>query len=267
MMEPPEKPLAGKRIVVTRAPEQAGELIRTLTHLGAEIITIPSVAFESPEDSRPLDRALAELGSFDWVLFTSQNAVRFVALRLKQLGLPPTIQRIAAVGPATAETAKQQGFHVDYVATNHTAHSLARELRDSVAGRRVLLPRSDRADDQVAGALREDGAQVADVIAYRTVAPEVPDQTVLDRIRGGEFDVAIFSSPSAFHNLNGFLGAGELAKLAERVQFATVGPTTARAMREAGVRVHIEAEEASAAGLADAILKHYHDGLSIPRQP
>ncbi len=265
MTDVPDKPLAGKRIVVTRAPEQAVELIRTLAHMGAEIIALPSVAFEPPEDSRALDRALGELRTFDWVLFTSQNAVRFVSLRLKQIGLPPAIQRIAAVGPATAEAARQQGFHVDYVATHHTAHSLARELRDSVAGGTVLLPRSDRADDHIAEALREGGAQVTDVIAYRTVAPEAPDQAVLGRIRSGEFDVAIFSSPSAFHNLNGFLGAGLLAKLAESVQFAAIGPTSARAMREAGVRVHIEAEEASAAGVAEAIVKHYHDRPPISR--
>jgi uroporphyrinogen III methyltransferase / synthase len=261
-----EKPLAGKRIVVTRAPEQASELIRTLTHMGAEIIALPAVAFESPEDSQALDDALSELGSFDWVLFTSQNAVRFVSDRLKQIGLPPTIQRIAAVGPATAEAAKQLGFHVDYVATHHTAHSLAGELRDSLAGGKVLLPRSDRADDHIAGALRDGGARVTDVVAYRTVAPEAPDQALLGRIRGGEFDVAVFSSPSAFHNLDAFLGAGEMAKLAETVLFAAIGPTTARSMREAAVRVHIEAEEASAAGVADAIVKHYLDRPPIPRK-
>jgi len=154
---------------------------------------------------------------------------------------------------------------VDYVATNHTAHALAQELRETLAGGNVLVPRSDRAGDDVAVALREGGAQVTDVVAYRTVAPEAPDQAVLDRIRAAEIDVAIFASPSAFHNLDGFLGAGELAKLAERVQFAAIGPTTAKAMREAGVRVHIEAEEASAAGLADSIAKYYRERLAAPR--
>ena len=103
------------------------------------------------------------------------------------------------------------------------------------------------------------GAHVADVIAYRTIAPEAPDHAVLEHIRVGEVDVIIFASPSAFHNLAGFLGASHLVKLAESVQFAAIGPTTARAMRESGVRVHIEAEEASAAGLADAIAKYYRE--------
>jgi uroporphyrinogen III methyltransferase/synthase len=266
MTNAPDNPLAAKRILVTRAPEQAQALIHELHRFGAEVILLPVVAFEAPHDSAPLDHALHELSTFDWVLFTSQNAVRFVSGRLDQLGLQRNSQRIAVVGPATAEVAKQQGFQVDYVATNHTARSLANELQGSVNGRRVLLPRSDRADNQFANALRESGASVTDVIAYRTVSPEAPDQAVLDRIRAGQVDVIIFSSPSAFHNLAGFLGVSDLIKLAELVQFAAMGPTTAKAMRESGVRVHIEAAEASAAGLADAIVKHYHDRAIPPRQ-
>jgi uroporphyrinogen-III synthase len=267
MIDASAKPLEGKRIVVTRAPDQAGELIRTLEHMGAEIVALPAVAFESPEDSKALDRALAQLRTFDWVLLTSQNAVRFVALRLEQAGIPPVVRQVAVVGPATEEAAKLQGFHVNYVATNHTAHSLAKELRDAFTGRRVFLPQSDRAGDHLAIALREGGAQVTDVVAYRTVAPEAPDQSALDRIRAAEIDVTIFASPSAFHNLDGFLGPGELAKLAEHVQFAAIGPTTAKAMRESGVRVHIEAEEASATGLADAIAKYYLERPGHARQP
>jgi uroporphyrinogen III methyltransferase/synthase len=261
-----EKPLASKRIVVTRAPEQAQALVHELERLGAEVILLPVVAFEPPENSGPLDRALGELSAFDWVLFTSQNAVRFFSRRIEQLGVGMPTQHIAALGPATAEVARQQGFSVDYVATHHTAHGLASELQASVKGRRVLLPHSDRADDQIAKSLREVGAEVADVVAYRTVAPGALDQAVLDRIRGGEVDVTVFASPSAFHNLAGFLGVGTLVKLAETVQFAAIGPTTARAMRESGVRVHIEAEEASAAGLADAIVKHYQDWPASSRR-
>jgi uroporphyrinogen-III synthase len=265
MIDATEKPLAGKRIVVTRATEQAGELTRALEHMGAEIIALPTVAFGAPEDSRPLDGALDELATFDWVLFTSQNAVRFVALRLEQLGIHPAIQQIAVMGPATAEAARREGLQVDYVAENHTALSLAQEMCDSFAGRRVFLPRSDRAEDHTAKALRDAGALVTDAIAYRTIAPLAPDRSILDRIRSAEIDVAIFASPSAFHNLDGFLGAGELARLAEHIQFAAIGPTTAKAMRDSGVRVHIEAEEASAAGLADAIAKYYHERPSTPR--
>jgi uroporphyrinogen-III synthase len=259
------KPLTGKRIVVTRAEEQASELIRTLEHLGAEVTLVPAVAFEPPEDSGPLDRALQELSRFDWVLFTSQNAVRFASIRLKQLGLPPATRQIAAVGPATAATARLEGFHVDYVATNHTARSLAGELRDQIADRSVFLPRSDRSDPAIARALSEAGARVTDAIAYRTTAPPPPPAAILSGLRSADFDVAIFASPSAFHNLDGFLGSGSLAALAGRTQFAAIGPTTAKAMHEAGVRVHIEAEEATSAGLADAIVKYFHDHAAPSR--
>jgi uroporphyrinogen III methyltransferase/synthase len=265
MTNVPDKPLAAARIVVTRASHQAQSLVHELERFGAEVILLPAVAFEAPQDSGPLDHALGELSKFDWVLFTSQNAVRFVSSRLEQLGLANIAQRIATLGPATAEISREQGFPVDYVATNHTARSLADELRDSINGRSVFLPHSDRADDQIANALRESGALVTDVIAYRTVAPEEPDQAILDRIRGGAVDVIIFASPSAFDNVAAILGTGDLITIAEHVQFAAIGPTTARAMRESGVRVHIEAEEPSAEGLADAIVKHYKDGAAPPR--
>lgn len=261
-----EKPLAGKRIVVTRAPEQAQDLVSALERLGAEVILLPTVAFAPPEDSGPLDRALRTLSGFDWVLFTSHNAVRFFSRRMSELGLkrmPPAspAPRIAAVGPATAEAAEQEGFHVGYVAKNSTGESLARELRPSLVGRKVLLPRSDRADARLPTALRESGAEVSEVIVYRTAAPEKLDRAILGRIRGGEVDVIAFASPSAFHNLSAAMGSNsDLAGLSSRVRFAAIGPTTARAMREAGVPVEIEASEASAAGaggLADSVAKYF----------
>jgi len=253
------KPLLGKRIVVTRAPEQAGEITRLLEQLGAEVILLPAVAFSAPADPHPFDRALHELGDFDWILFTSQNAVRFSASRLRQIGLPATVKQVAVVGPATADAASREGFRVDYVATHSTAHALAGELGESLNGCTVFLPRSDRSDPELVDALRETGATVTDVIAYRTVAPVVSDPVALERVRHADFDVAIFSSPSAFQNLDGMLGVGTLAKLANKVRYAAIGPTTARAMRGAGVRVHIEAEEASSAGLADAIVKYFEE--------
>jgi len=265
-MESAAKPLLGKRIVITRAPEQAGEITRLLEHLGAEVILLPAVAFSVPADPHPLDRALHELGDFDWILFTSQNAVRFTASRLRQLGLPATVKQVAAVGPATADAAGREGFRVDYVAEHSTAHALAGELGESLDGCAVFLPRSDRSDPELAEALREGGATVTDVIAYRTMAPVDPDPAALKRVRHADFDVAIFSSPSAFQNLDAMLGAGTLAEVAQKARYAAIGPTTAKAMRHAGVRVHIEAEEASSAGLADAIVKYFQEHSAPSRR-
>jgi uroporphyrinogen-III synthase len=121
----------------------------------------------------------------------------------------------------------------------------------------VLLPRSDRADERLPNLLRETGAQVTDVVAYRTAVPESLDAGIVDRVHRGEVDAIVFASPSAYHNLSDAMGAPRLADLSSRVDFAAIGPTTARALREAAARVTIEANESSAAGLADAIAKHY----------
>src|ERR1700730_3407334 len=153
------QPLSGKRIVVTRAARQAQELRRSLEDMGAEVLLMPTVSFLAPEDGKALDSALGELLRFDWVLFTSQNAVGFFIKRCRELGLdresfdwPKPL--VAVVGPATAQVATERGLRVSFVATEHTGEGLARELRILVDGGKVLLPRSDRGDDRLLNALR-----------------------------------------------------------------------------------------------------------------
>jgi len=267
----PEKPLHGKRIVLTRAPEQAREWTQALEEMGAEVILLPAVTFFPAEPSGALDTALGSLSEFDWILFTSQNAVRFFSRRLKQLGLslrpadsagPPDGSArpcIAAVGPATAQAAAEAGFHVDYIAAHHSGESLARELFDSLAGRKILLPRSDRADDRLPTALRNSGAQTTEVVAYRTAAPGSLDPGILDRLRRAEVDAIVFASPSAYHNLSALMGSADTAALSAQVQFVAIGPTTARTLRETGARVALEAGEGAsgAAALAASIAALY----------
>lgn len=269
-MDTLSEPLAGKRIVVTRAPEQAQDLIRGLEQLGAEVLRMPTVRFVAPADCESLDRRLRELARFDWVLFTSQNAVGFFCQRCQELGLDRKFFRLskpllAAVGPQTAQVATQKGLRVDFVAHEQTGEGLARELRDSVGGRKVLLPRSDRGDRRLLSALRGCGADVTEVIVYRTAAPETLDPEVLNRIRRGEVDAIVFASPSAFHNLCESIGSAELVKISARIQFAAIGPTTARALREAGARVGIEASTPSGRGLSDSIAKYYQRQVSTAR--
>ena len=257
----PGEPLAGKRVVVTRAPEQSQELVDALENLGAEVLLMPVVSFAPPEDSTELDAALRNKKDFDWMLFTSQNAVRFVFLRACELShvqpVQPPRPKVAAVGWATAQAAKNLDLRVDFVAQTQTGESLAAELRDQMVGKRVLLPRSDRVDDRLPDALREAGAQVKEVVAYRTLRPASLDPEILGAVRRAEVAAVVFASPSAYHNLAAFVPAAELAALSERVQFAAIGSTTTRALREAGARVAIEANDSSSAGLADAIAKYY----------
>jgi len=257
----PGEPLAGKRVVVTRAEEQSQELVDALENLGAQVLLMPTVSFAPPEDSTELDAALRNKKDLDWILFTSQNAVRFVFLRACELThvqpVQPPRPKIAAVGVATAQAARNLDVRVDYVAQTQTGESLAAELRDQLAGKRVLLPRSDRVDDRLPDALREAGAQVKEVVAYRPLRPESLDAEILGALRKAEIAAIVFASPSAYHNLAAFVPPAELARLSERVQFATIGSTTTRALREAGARVAIEANDSSSAGLADAIAKYF----------
>jgi uroporphyrinogen III methyltransferase/synthase len=257
--------------VVTRAAEQAVELAAALRQLGAEILLLPTVTFAPPEDSSSLDAAIARLTEFDWIFFTSPNAVRFFAQRKQESaprssGAKPGNWKVGVVGPATAEAATRKGFQVDYVAGNHSAEALAREIGGRIRGCRVLLPRSDRADERLPCALREAGAEVTDAVAYRTAAPQHLDPQALGRVRNAEVDTILFASPSAFFNLWDFIPAAELAALSTRLQFAAIGPTTARALRDAGVRVEIEALEPSVTALADAIADYYRRQPSIARR-
>ncbi len=270
-MDRASKPLAGKRIVVTRAPDQAQELVRELERVGAEVLILPTVSFAPPADFSALDSAVRAIGGFDWILFTSQNAVRFFAQRCRELKLDPKSRQnprpqIAAVGAATAKAAADAGFRVDYTAAKQTAESLVEELVEQVWGsigaRSVLLPRSDRADERLPRALREAGARVTEVVAYRTAAPESLDPGIVDRVRQAEVAAIVFASPSAYDNLADIVGADSLAELSTRVEFAAIGPTTARALRESGARVAIESNEPSAAGLADSIAKYYQRQVS-----
>jgi uroporphyrinogen-III synthase len=165
------KPLNGRRIVITRAIEQSRELKERLESLGATVLLLPAVSFSEPSDVTDLDRAIRRVQSFDWILFTSANAVRFFAARCRKLEIMPGEKanpQCAAVGPATASAAAAEGFKIEYVAKEFLGTALARELGEALAGKRVLLPRSERAGRELPNALKAAGAEVTDVVAYRT---------------------------------------------------------------------------------------------------
>jgi uroporphyrinogen-III synthase len=256
-----DKPLAGKRVVITRAPEQAREVLHELAEAGAEPLLLPCVAFSPASDPRALDDALRSLSRFDWVVFTSHNAVEscaqragVIAVSLKPAALSP---RVAAVGPATANAASRAGFRVDVVAKHFRGEALAAELGASLAGKRVFLPRSNCAGRELPSALATLGADVTEVIAYETGLPKTIDRSVLGAVRSGQVDVVTFFSPSAFRNLAAELGLASMRQLAGRVALAAIGPVTAKAMREQGLRVDIVAEEARPSALIAAIREFF----------
>jgi uroporphyrinogen-III synthase len=250
-------PLAGKRVVITRAALESSELLERLSGFGAIPIFLPLISFAAPESYAPLDTALLEWSRFDWVMFTSAYAVQALITRAARQGRSVTknaaTPRIAVVGPATKDKAEKAGFFVHHMARTHLGVALAEELGDSLGGKRVLLPRSDRANPDLPSALRKFGARVTEVIAYRTVRPTDADQEKLAGVARGEADAILFFSPSAVHSFVELSGRKQLSILQDRVAMAAIGPVTARALREFGVHRIVLASEPSAAAVVQAL--------------
>jgi uroporphyrinogen-III synthase len=254
------RPLEGKRIVVTRAVEQAQDLLARLEDMGATVLLFPAVSFSEPSDTAELDRAVRSLGEFDWILFTSANAVRFFARRCRKLRVEPgqdANYRCAAVGPATASAVAAEGFSVDHVAQEFLGAALAHELSASLAGKKVILPRSDRARPDLPNALKAVGAEVTEVVAYHTGGVGAIEPGVLRAIREAQVDVISFFSPSAIDNMRGELGEDVLARLGAKAAVAAVGAVTAASLRNAGLPVAIEAPFATAESMAAAIANYF----------
>jgi uroporphyrinogen-III synthase len=252
--------LEGKRIVLTRAVEQARDLMARLENMGATVLLFPAVSFSEPPDTLELDRAIRSLGAFDWILFTSANAVRFFAGRCRKLGVEPSHgvnYRCAAVGPATASAVAAEGFSVDHVAQEFIGMALARELSDTLAGGKILLPRSERARPDLPSALKAVGADVVEVVAYHTGGVGAVDPGVMRAVREAQVDVISFFSPSAIENMRGELGEELLSRLGASAALAAVGPVTAAALRGAGLPVAIESPLATAESMAAEIAKYF----------
>jgi uroporphyrinogen-III synthase len=245
--------LAGKRIVVTRAAEQAESLCWELQARHAVPILFPLIGFDPPDDFAPLDNALGDLSQFDWLFVTSQNVLRVLLERSATLAISlaeaAKSLRIAAVGPSTANAAKDAGLTVSHVAANHYGLALAEELEAELLGRRVFLPRSDRANPDLSEALRRLGVEVTEVIAYRTVRPADPDPITLAQLSSGEADAVLFFSPSAVQHFKELLGELQFRSLQEKAIFAAIGPVTSRSLHDAGVERIVSASDTTASAV------------------
>ena len=265
MAEASQNALSGKRIVITRAAVQSEALARELSARGAIPVVLPLVSFADPEDFAPLDAAIAGIQRFDWMILTSAQAVRALAKRgkevMRSLMYSESELRIACVGPATAEAARQAGLPVEYVAVTHTGAGLAEELGNRLQGARVLLPRSDRANQDLPQALKRHGAQVTEVIAYRTLRPTEVDRKNLAQIGDGAADAVLFFSPSAVQHFAERFGGDQLQALQDKLAITAVGPVTANALREAGVRRIVLAKETTATAVVEALEHYYADNV------
>ena len=224
---------------MTRAESQCGKLRAELEARGAKVKLLPLIAIAPPDEFGAFDAALRQFARFDWMLFTSANAVQQVAKRRNDLGLTAgsgeRIPRVAAVGPATAAAAEDVGFSVDFVTTNHSGAGLAEELRDELREKRVFLPRSDRANPDLPAALTRNGAQVTEVVAYKTVTPGKADRERVNRCCKDEVDGILFFSPSAVQSFLELVDRKVLEKLQGRAVMVAIGPSTAGALSAAGI--------------------------------
>jgi uroporphyrinogen-III synthase len=251
-------PLAGKRIMVTRTQTQAEGLSSILRGLGAEVIEAPVIEIRPPNSYEALDAALANILQYDWLVLTSVNGVEALFSRLEPLGLSvDSLQhlKIAAIGPATEERIQDHGLVVDVVPQRYVAEEVVRSLRKLVKGEKVLLVRAKIARDVIPQKLREAGADVEVIEGYQTVVPENARERIQRVFQNGTPDAITFTSSSTVKNFLSIIVGTEIpAKLTE-VKFASIGPVTSETLREHGLPVHLEADEYTMEGLAQALVQ------------
>lgn len=259
-----DRPLSGRRILVTRSREQAGEILDLLEQYGASPILSPTIRVE-PGDSAALDRACEEVASFDWIVFTSANGVdHFLAhlgsgrgdIRdLKGVGL-------CAIGPDTASPLRRLGLKIDVLSPEYRAEPVIEALRAKrdLRGARVLLPRADMARDTLPDELRGAGARVTELTAYRTVLETFepgrePDvyRMLLER----QVDAVTFTSASAVRNFVSILGTDAAPDLLHSVAVACIGPVTAEAALQLGIQTAVMPSVYTIAGLVEALGEHF----------
>lgn len=241
--------------MVTRAAHQAEELAAPLRALGAEVILLPMIAIAPPDDAKPLIRAAHNADQYDWIVFTSANAVQAFAAHLRQ---PPIAPKIAVVGAATHHAATEHGLQVALVPERYVAEALAQAFADeNLRGKRVLIPRAAVARDVVPDKLRELGAQVEVVEAYRNEMPEASATRAREIFRDPLPDWALFASPSAIQNLATATGTDVLRE----VKLASIGPITSAAIKAFGLAVTAEADPHTVDGLVQAVLRTHMASL------
>jgi uroporphyrinogen III methyltransferase/synthase len=253
------RPLFGRRVVVTRARAQAGELSAELVGLGAEVREFPTIEVRPPEDFGPLDGAIRDLDSFDWLVFTSVNGVDAFMGRLRHHGLDlravPRETRVAAIGPATAGALEEIGLRVDVVPEEFRAEALIEAIRDgSLAGRRVLLPRAKVAREVLPEKLREAGAKVVVPPAYETVPSSEGKEALARELEAGSIDCVTFTASSTVENFVGAFGAEGASRLLAGARVVCIGPITADTARGFGLGVDAEAREYTIPGLVEAVV-------------
>jgi uroporphyrinogen III methyltransferase/synthase len=263
------QPLKGRTVMVTRPLAQSEEITSLLEHLGASVIHCPTIEVVEPADRASIDSAIDRLESYDWIIFTSSNGVEFFFRRLIErrkgaIDLPPRLITFA-IGPATARALKAACGRADLVAAESKAEGALRAIIDHLGGQerlrglRFLIPRAQIAREVLPVELGRLGAVVDAIETYRTVRPNLDSDALVQLFRERRIDAVTFTSPSTVSNFAHLVGMKNLSALFESVAVACIGPVTAQAAAEHGIRGVIQPQDYNAvalvAALADAIGK------------
>jgi uroporphyrinogen III methyltransferase/synthase len=266
------RPLFGKRVLVTRPRYQSAELVEQLEAMGAEAIEAPMIRIEPPDNFEALDAACARADTFDWIVFSSTNAVDAFLGRLLMSPLDLRAlghAKLCGVGSATSERLARHGLKLDVMPAEYRAEALVHALSQTgdLAGKKILLPHADVGREVIADELRKHGAQVVEVVAYRTVAtdPEREGQPDVYRmLLEGHIDIVTFTSPSAVRNMVSVLGAEPAVDLLRKTIVAAIGPVTAEAATRSGIETSVIPDKYTVPALVAAIVKFVE---STPESP
>lgn len=254
------RPLSGRRILVTRSAEQAPALSSTLAELGAEPVVVSTIAIVAPPSFAELDRAITGLGDIDYLLLTSVNAVTAFFDRLSAQGLDARALaglQTVAVGPKSAEALRAHGVNADLVPTDYRAEGVVALLKERVAGKRLLYPKAALARDLIPTQLTAAGAEVIAPVAYAS-APPADAAGKLQRALNNNLDLLTFTASSTVRNFGALLSADDLA-LARKIPVASIGPQTSETARELGFNVVIEPESSTLEELVEAIRNYFNE--------
>ncbi len=253
-------PLTNKTIVITRPEHQVGEIKNTLQDRGAWVLIFPVIRISETENWTDCDRAIGHLSDYDWVLFSSANAVRYFMERLHQNGAPFSAKHIAAVGSKTAAVLRKWKLEAQLVPKTFDAEHFAEALNDhALEGKNILIPRSDIARNTLPERLKAQGANVHCVTVYRTETnPDVDAERMRDRLRQKEIDVITFFSPSAVRTFIDLVRREVLTQaIRNHTILAAIGKVTADALIKQELPAHIIPEKSTAAALISAIETYF----------
>lgn len=256
------RPLMGLRIVITRSREQASELVKRLSDLGAECLECPTIKVVPPDDFKSLDMAIENLSDYDWLIFTSVNGVIFFFERLFAKGMDVRVLNnlhTAVIGPATAKRLFDFGLKSDIIPESYRAESVVKAFaKVNIKGKKILLPRAKHARSVLPKELTKMGAVVDAITAYCTEAVQDNADLMLTRLKERTVDLITFTSSSTVKNFHDLLPPEDLDNLMKGVTIASIGPITAETARDLGFDVHIIAESFTIPGLCQAIEQHYN---------